>query len=236
MPLKVGKLTLGSTPRIVVSFRDKTPERKIKEARDAGLDIAELRIDLFSSVKPSCVLKEAAKFKGIPIIATIRSEIEGGKWRFHEEQRLKLFQAIISKVDAIDIELSSRFILGLVVQAARRAKKLVIISYHNFERTPRLDELNEIRELAESQGADVVKIAATARTAGDFRALASFTVEHAPSGIITVAMGKEAAASRIVFPALGSLVTYAHLGKPTAPGQLDLKSMSVLMKKLYPKF
>ena len=235
MPLKIGRLTLGLSPKIVVPFRDRTPKREIEKAKRAGVDIAELRIDLFSSLKPSCVLKEAAKFKGIPTIATIRSEVEGGKWRFHDEKRLELFQAVIPKVDAVDIELSSKFILGLVVQTARRAKKLVIISYHNFERTPHLDELNEIRELAESQGADIVKIATMARGPADFRALAGFTVAHASKGIITVAMGKEAAVSRIVFPALGSLVTYAHLGKPTAPGQLDLKSMSGLIKKLYPE-
>lgn len=234
MPLKIGTLTLGIVPRIAVSFRDKTPKSKITEAKRLGVDIAELRIDLFSSLKPSCVLKETAKFKGIPTIATIRSEVEGGKWRFHDEKRLELFQAVIPKVDAIDIELSSKFILGLVVQTARRAKKLVIISYHNFERTPELGELNQIRELAESSGADIVKIAAMARTPADFKALARFTVDHAASGIITVAMGQEAAVSRIVFPALGSLVTYAHLGKPTAPGQLGLKLVSALMKKLAP--
>lgn len=232
MPFKIGKLTLGSVPRVAVSFRDKTPKRAVKEAKRLGMDVAELRIDLFSSLKPSCVLKETAKFKSIPTIATIRSEVEGGKWRFHDDRRLELFRAVIPKVNAVDIELSSRFILGLVVQAARRAGKTVIISYHNFERTPHLDELNEILELAESSGADIVKIATRGCKPSDFRTLARFTVEHAPKGIITVAMGMEAAISRIVFPALGSLLTYAHFGKPTAPGQLDLKFASALLKKL----
>lgn len=226
MPFKIGKLTLGTVPRIAVSFRDKTPNRAIKEAKRLGMDVAELRIDLFSSFKPSCVLKEIAKFKGIPTIATIRSKVEGGKWRFHDEKRLNLFRAVIPKVSAVDIELSSKFILGLIVQTARRAGKPVIVSYHNFERTPRFDELNEILELAESSGADIVKIAAMGRTPGDFRTLARFTMEHAAKGIIIVAMGMETAISRIVFPALGSLLTYAHFGKPTAPGQLDLKRMS----------
>ncbi len=230
---KIGKLTLGGIPRIAVSFRDKTPKRAIREAKLLGMDVAELRIDLFSSFKPSCILKEVSKFKGIPTIATIRSKVEGGKWRFRDERRLDLFRAVIPKVSAVDIELSSKFILGLVVQAARRARKLVIVSYHNFERTPRLDELNEILELAEASGADIVKIAAMGRNPGDFRTLARFTMEHASKGIITVAMGREAAVSRIVFPALGSLLTYAHFGKPTAPGQLDLKSTSLLVNKLY---
>ena len=63
------------------------------------------------------------------------------------------------------------------------------------------------------------------------RVLAAFTAENARRHVIAIAMGKAGAASRIIFPGLGSLLTYAHLGRATAPGQMDLKTTVSLLKK-----
>ena len=208
---------------------DKISLTAIHQAKKDGMDVAELRIDLFSSCDKNHVLSEIKKFKGIPVIATIRSKKEGGSWRGSERERLLLFKAVLPHVKKVDIELSSKTILKEVVAEARRLRKTVIVSYHNFQKTPSSAFLGTILKKAKAAGADIVKIAAMARSKKDMRLLAEFTSSHAKEGLITLSMGKEGALSRILFPSLGSLLTFAHIGRSTAPGQMDLKTTKRLL-------
>ncbi len=234
--IKIGKLTLNGTPRIAVVFRDNTPQDLLRKAKENGLDVAELRIDQYTSFDRNHVLKEISKFKNFPTIATIRSHKECGGWNLSEKQRLSLFKAILPKIDAIDIELSSKEILDQAVKAAHSAGKLVIISYHSFDQTPKADVLNKIFEQAKSLGADIVKIATMALNRTDIQTLAAFTIANSGKNLITIAMGTQGVISRIFFPSLGSLMTYASLGEPTAPGQLHYDMTFDLLRILYPKF
>jgi imidazolonepropionase-like amidohydrolase len=94
------------------------------------------------------------------------------------------------------------------------------------------DEMRrKVRELRRA-GADVVKVAAAVRGPEDVRALARVLVEPAPIGRIVIGMGEAALATRVLFPALGSLVTYAHAGRATAPGQLPLDELVALLRRL----
>ncbi len=217
---------------IAVSFSDRDSLAAIRRAKRLGMTVAELRVDLFSSQKEEHVLSVIRKFKGVPLIATIRSRKEGGKWKGREAERLKLFMAVMPRVDAVDIEWTSQSIRGEVVREAKRLKKTVIVSYHDFKKTPSAVFLNTILKNAKLSGADVVKIAVMARSQKDVRLLAEFTCSHASEGLITLSMGNQGALSRVLFPSLGSLLTFAHIGRPTAPGQMDLETMAGYLKKL----
>jgi 3-dehydroquinate dehydratase I len=234
--IHLGSTKLDGTPRIVLSLNDATPPDLIHEARQLGLDLVELRIDQYSSFDSRHVLRELARFKECSTIATIRLKSEGGVWNFPEPERLSLFKKVIPEVNAVDIELSAETILPDVVQAAHAAKKIAIISYHNFDGTPTLNELNGLMDEAKSFGADIVKIAAMAAKPEDIQVLAGFTIANAKKNIVVIAMGSEGALSRVFFPALGSLLTYAYVGQPTAPGQLGYSELFSLLRKFYPKF
>src|SRR6202011_489331 len=106
------------------------------EAKSAGVDVAELRIDRFSRTDVDHVLSEIHAFRALPTLATVRSRHEGGQWSGTEEERLELFRAVAPFVNAVDIELSSREILQDVIAAARQHDVMVIASYHDFEHTP----------------------------------------------------------------------------------------------------
>ena len=230
---KLAKLIQNGSPLVAVGFKDGVSLKTLQKAKKDGLGVAELRVDLFSSYDRKHVLKEAAKFKNFPIIATIRSRREGGKWNLSDAQRLELFQALIPKVDAVDIELSSSSLVRKVVKAAHRSGKLTIVSYHNFDRTPDLNSLNTIIKKAKKIGADIVKIAALARSPEDVQRLGLLTVQNKPKNMITIAMGKKGSVSRILFPALGSLITYSSLGETLAPGQLDFSTTVEWVKRMY---
>ena len=231
--ITLGSLKLGSGPKIAAVFDDRVTPPAALSARKHGVSIAEMRIDLYSRFDHGYVLGQIKKFKTFSKIATIRSKAEGGRWKFSDAERLSLFKAVIPEVDAVDIELSSEKILNPVTQAAHAERKKVIASYHNFEMTPKVHELIRLIHKAKSAGADIVKIAALARNAGDVQRLALVTIQAAPENVITIAMGEKGKISRILFPALGSLFTYASIGKSVAPGQLGTKETARLLKLFY---
>jgi 3-dehydroquinate dehydratase-1 len=205
------------------------------ELPGAAEGLVELRIDLFAERGGEAVLARARACRPATLLATIRSAREGGQWDGDEGERLALFRAVIPGVDAVDIELSSRDILDEVAAAAKSAGKTVIISFHDFESTPELGRLAEICAEARKKGADIVKIATFARDPRDIRVLARLTLDEAEKDIITVGMGPLGALTRIFFPALGSLLTYAHAGAATAPGQLNYRRTRELLDLFYPR-
>jgi len=82
----------------------------------------------------------------------------------------------------------------------------------------------------------VVKIATAVAAPGDVRTLARVLVTTNDVGMIAIGMGDRAVATRVIFPALGSLLTYAHAGDATAPGQIPLAEMTALLARLFPGY
>lgn len=220
--------------KVAVALKDGAPAGLLREMKNSGVNIFELRIDQFASLSPQYVLKEITKFKKLPILATIRSKKEGGKWRGSEEKRLGLYEIVIPKVAMVDIELSSDSILDCVMKAAKKHKKTAIISYHNFKATPPTGKLNQILRRARAAGADIVKIAAMARSHKDVQTLLDFTKKNARKKIITIAMGEKGAISRVLFPRFGSMMTYASLDESMAPGQMNYQTMLKLLGRWTP--
>ena len=66
--------------------------------------------------------------------------------------------------------------------------------------------------------------------------MAAFTATTDSIPLVTICMGPEGELSRILFPALGSLFTFAHAGKPSAPGQLNCDETQQLLARFYPAY
>jgi 3-dehydroquinate dehydratase-1 len=178
------------------------------------------------------VLHVITRFQGVQLLATIRSGAEGGQWNGPDAGRLALFEAILPSVDAVDIELSSEAIVDVVIRAAHDCRKPAVVSYHNFAATPPLDELVQIADSARNRGADVVKIATHCAARNDVPALTRLLLTQQDKPTVMIGMGPRGAATRVLFPALGSLFTFASHGEPTAPGQLSLEETRRLLKIL----
>ena len=224
------------TPLIAVGFIGNTPMGVILEAKTHGLDIAELRVDHYTSLVTADVLSEIKKFSNFNTIATIRLANEGGKWRESEERRLELFRDIIPHVAAVDIELHAEAILPLVIKEAHDKGKLALVSYHNFVETPNIQSLQAIATDAWNKGADLIKIAVQVNGTKDLQVLAELTLANKDKRLITIAMGSDGLISRVFFPALGSRITFSYIGTPTAPGQLKFQELFQLLREFYPKF
>lgn len=223
-------------PLIAASFTDAYDSALIQKSVEAGLDVAELRVDLFGSSEASHILDTTSKYISIPTILTIRHEREGGNWRGSEQSRLELYQFALPTVDGIDIELSSSEIVSPLVGLAREQGRYTIGSYHNFDGTPETTALMHIAEQARALKCDCIKIATHVESPDHLKVLANFMVQQKEIDLIVIGMGSQGMLTRIFFPALGSRITFAALEKPTAPGQLSFLETFSLLRRFYASF
>ncbi|SFV64991.1 3-dehydroquinate dehydratase I  len=217
-------------PIIASSFVE-TEKNDLQKYFKNGVDIAEIRIDKFSSFEQEYVLNALDSFIDVPTIATIRSpkEDENSDWNKSESERLKLFEKVIEKVDAVDIEYRAGIVCE-VISEVRKNHKTSIVSFHNFEETPSFVFLDEVVVKAKSLGADIVKIATQVNNDNDLKTLTKLLLEH--KNLIVIGMGEKGVISRIAFPFLGSLLTFAYAGKSTASGQLNYQETLKIFQKI----
>lgn len=225
------------TPTVALSFSDDLSDAELNELSASAMDVAELRIDRYSSVDLAHVVTEVERFTGVPTLATIRIEAEGGQWRGSDSARAQLFSAVLPLVDGVDIELASAPAMSAVIDEARALGTVIVISYHDFETTPSPDELTRIASDAKACGADLVKISVMAQSTEDVRSLAAFTLANRELGLIVIAMGPLGTASRVFFPVLGSRLTYAAYGpRWVVPGQLSFEETVAELRRFSPSF
>jgi 3-dehydroquinate dehydratase-1 len=235
----IGTVELGEIPRVVLVLSDRNLKDALSLARHLRLDLVELRVDLFADCKGleairSC-LDTIAEF-GFYSILTIRPGWEGGRFTEEESVRLQLFKALISHpgVGSVDIELKAQ-ILPAVREIAKAHRKPLIVSYHNFENVPPQSQILEILEKAKNLGADIVKVAFTAKDLESAQRLCcAVSVFKHPK--VFMAMGSAGMFTRVVGFSFGSLLTYTFFGKPTAPGQVPAEKLVKLLHGLYPDY
>ncbi len=209
-----------------------------------GVDFLELRVDLFRTIAnmigPGGRSHRDKKFieyarrqfanrrkLRIPLILTIRNQRkEGAKREFSDALKWELLEALVPLADWVDVEISSP-ICAKTVALVRSHKKKVLISAHDFNRIPHLEQ---VFKKALSTGADMVKIAAQANSPQDLIRMMEFTAHHKKQPLVTMCVGQWGPLSRLVLPAVGSRWVYTFLSKPTAPGQLDLKTLRSVLK------
>src|SRR5260370_33670251 len=160
-------------------------------------------------------------------IATFRHRAAGGRYTGGlARQLVVLKQAVEGGCSWCDVEMetASRFRAG-VLRALLGPVKL-IISFHDFRRTPR--KLTRLVRQLESWGADVVKVSTQARDLGD--ALRVLSLVGRKRNRIVVPMGDAALPLRILALRQGSALAYAPIGPATAPGQVALETLRSLYR------
>ena len=117
-----------------------------------------------------------------------------------------------------------------VVSEAVKRNAGIIFSYHNFESTPTLAEMEMLLNLHERRENDVFKIACRVNSREDALRLVRFTVDHSRDRVAVMGMGEEARWMRFVLPLLGSVFAYAGVGEGTAPGQPSIEEYVEIWK------
>ncbi len=144
-----------------------------------------------------------------------------------------LSAAIDSGASYVDVEVDAEqsYRESIVARARSRGCK-VIVSFHDYEKTPVRQELEAILSQCFRMGADIAKIACTARSRRDNARLLGLLDRR--ERVVVVAMGEKGGLTRIVAPLLGSPFTFASLrpGKETAEGQIDKTALEDLIKAI----
>jgi len=210
---RFGPLTLGLTPKVVgtISRRD-----TLANPSAFPCDIVEIRLDLLGADTPGW--PEQIRNIGLPVIVTIRLADEGGQWTQPDEARLPLFETALQNATTVDIEYRSPLMKKISALACRHQRPL-IISYHDFQKTPPLAELQQVIRTAANYGT-VVKIATLTKTEDDIATLRALFAEQCSASVCLLGMGPLGPRTRVEFPRLGSCLTYGYLDAPIAPGQV----------------
>jgi len=230
-PLTIGAFALSSDRPGLVAAGGET-ELDALAAADAA-DVVELRADLAADPHPDVLPEQLGRLRraGRAVILTARAATEGGQ-PLDEPRRRALYVAGLPHADAIDVEIASSALVAELVPQARARQRLVILSAHVLDRTPDAPTLRALVDRARALGADVVKLATQPRQAADLRVLIEVTL--AERDVVTLALGAFGPLSRVVLPAAGSLLTYGHVGRPTASGQLAVPELRALLNRLLP--
>ncbi len=181
------------------------------------VDFYELRLDLIGDG-----WQEWAGKLNKPWIACNRLPEEGGKWSGSEVERIgKLYEAVKLGARIVDIEMKTEN-LSEIVEYLKKKKIQCLISMHNLEETPDIDVLKKIVRKQLLRGADICKVATTAKRFEDNLTLLRLFPWFPGVKLVTVAMGDVGVSSRVLSPMLGGYFTYASVieGKESAPGQL----------------
>ncbi len=151
--------------------------------------------------------------------------------RLNETERQQiLITAIQSGANYVDIELESppEFKRSLIECAAQHNCD-VIISHHDYAKTPPTPELHAIIDTCFTEGATIAKIACQCQSPADAARILSLYADTRP--LIAIGMGDFGRITRLASLYLGAPFTYVSLGdKQTAPGQLSLSKIEHIIR------
>lgn len=222
-----------SLPRICVALGlpsasqlQRAAEREYKD----GSTFVEFRLDYLPDAAAGIeVLRKFRRsYPESYVLATCRHKGAAGHFKGSVEEQIKILEdALRAGATFVDLEVESAEKDKGAVQRLR-AVGPVCISYHNFEKTPKLEPV--LRRMRKFE-ADVYKIAVTARKPSDNLRLKEFAHAQHDCRLILLAMSEIGVASRVLVAPMGSLFTYAAPSDEggTAPGQVAAK----LMRGLY---
>ena len=240
-------LARGALPAVCIPLVARTADALLAEAEAAAAkrpDLLEWRVDHFEGIADSIGvaglavrLKQAAE--GLPILFTCRAAREGGASVPIADDAIAALHAAVAAsgaVDLLDIEMAADPRHVDTVRAAAREHGLaLVLSFHDFQRTPPLPDLLARFRQAHALGADLAKVAVMPQSPGDVLTLLQATwqaSQELPVAVAGMAMGPLGAVSRVGGGAFGSALTFAVGQQASAPGQLPIDDLRAALGAL----
>ncbi|MBI4164361.1 MAG: shikimate dehydrogenase [Acidobacteria bacterium] len=218
------------TPSIFVSIAGPTIASLEEQAgRVSSLPVGyELRLDYLQDFTGlECRLRELFTKLHLPhVIATCRRAEAGGQFSGDVEQQISVLQeAVRAGCRWADVEIESVDAAGPEI-LKRLAPGKLIVSYHNYEKTP---ALGAIYKRLSHLPVQVVKIATLARHLQDNLKIAKLAAGRARRSpkLVALGLGPSGLPARLLAIRWGCPFTYASAGNNSAvaPGQLPAEMM-----------
>lgn len=241
--------TVSTAVKTIVPITAKTKEQALAQAQvianTADADLAEFRIDLLSFASDTkqviALGHELKKILGNkPLIATIRTKNEGGQLEISDADYGKTYQAYLKNpfMDWLDVEMfRDQKVVSEIVQKAHQKKVLVVMSNHDFQKTPSQDEIEKRLLKQDQMGADVLKIAVMPKSKQDVFTLMNATLkvsQQTTKPLLTMSMGQLGTISRVATANMGGSYSFGMIGQASAPGQIDVTKLKQILQTVQP--
>jgi 3-dehydroquinate dehydratase/shikimate dehydrogenase len=198
-------------------------------------DLAELRVDCLDPDE-RLYIRRFPELAGLPVILTIRRDVDGGHFTGGEGARVKLlangiaFANTDSRYNYAYVDIEDDFEVPSLEEAARTFGTKIIRSCHSLngfiENIPK-----KIKSMQRS-GDEIVKIAVTVKSSNDVLQVLKASKKITTPNKILICMGHYGIYSRILADRFGSYLSYSSALSesevPGAPGQMDISELAEL--------
>ena len=211
--------------KIAIPIFQAKKEDVIKVAEDCiekGADVLEFRIDARDNPNFKDI-QEIIEEINFPMIATNRISSEGGSFKGTEEERIDILLKCAPLVDYVDIELQSD---DKYIKQIHDTGVTTIVSYHDFHKTPEINEIMYIVEKEHKLG-DIAKVAFMPNDLDDTLKILAI-LSHCEN-TIAISMSDLGSYTRVMASKFDSPITFAAGTDVTAPGQIDIETMKSLL-------
>jgi 3-dehydroquinate dehydratase / shikimate dehydrogenase len=229
-PSFVPRIRPHQLPKVCVAVVGATPAEMVEKAEAIVRDnpFVEFRLDYLP--KPLLAMKPLQDFLDyhphVYAIATCRRAANGGKFKGTTASELDvLTKAATAGCQLVDLELQTALKTKPLQLKKLRERAALILSYHDFRATRKLEETLTSMEALQ---ADFYKIVGTATTLHDNVVMMKFLEEQSyRHSLIGLCMGEQGIISRVLSLRAGSVFTFASAitGEETAPGQVTAKML-----------
>lgn len=201
------------------------------------IDIVELRIDQWENFVIKNVDTVIQQLRGLnldfKILVTYRTSNQGGKGNVEETTYIDILKLLIeyAQFELLDIEWSGAINTDQYAQLITDAQEKnlnVVLSHHNFEETPSLEEIKFIYYKMQKLAPQYLKLAVMPNNKEDVLHLLeamSVTSDNTPYKVIGISMSHLGLVSRVAQGVFGGSISYGCLGEPQAPGQIHVKAL-----------
>src|SRR6267143_2932751 len=217
-------------PRVCVAVTGADAGEMVEKAETLVRDnpFLEFRLDYLS--KPGLAIPRIKAFMeshpGTVVIATCRRTVAGGRFRGSMASELDILaKASGAGCQLLDVELQTASKSKPLQVQKLRGRSALILSFHDFRGTKRLDET--LQKMLAVQ-ADFYKIVSTATTLSDNVTMIKFLAKESDKhSLIGICMGEQGIISRVLGVRAGSVFTFAAISsdEKTAPGQVSAQQL-----------
>jgi len=217
-------------PRVCVAVTGADASEMMEKAEALVRDNPFLEFRLDYLPKPGLAIPKIKAFMeshpGTVVIATCRRKAAGGRFRGSMASELDILaKASGAGCQLLDVELQTAIKSKPAQVQKLRGRSALILSFHDFRGTKRLDET--LQKMLAVQ-ADFYKIVSTATTLSDNVTMIKFLAKESDKhSLIGICMGEQGIISRVLGVRAGSVFTFAALSpdEKTAPGQVTAQEL-----------
>lgn len=246
----VKNLNIGELPvKTIVPITAKTKQQALEQAKiiaeNPNADMAEFRIDLLDFASDTKAVIKLGKelnqvLKNKPLIATIRTANEGGQLKISDADYESTYTEYLKQpfMQFLDIEMfRDQARVEQLTQRAHQKNVLVIMSNHDFDKTPTQQDIEQRLLKQDQMGADILKIAVMPKSKQDVLTLMNATLnvsQKSKKPLLTMSMGRLGTISRIATANMGGSMSFGMIGEASAPGQIDVAQLKQFLKIVQP--